>query len=187
MNEEIPQTGGAAPDNLIDLINQLIQPPPPDPVTMTPQTWGWVVLAGLLALVLCGALWRWLAHRRANAYRRAALFQLQNAATTAEVAVILRRAALAAYPRAQVAGLTGPAWTAFLTDSGKATFPEAEATELTRAPYRDETAAPSPALIAAAGHWLRSHRPPAADKRRRLARIRPSLRRATSARSGGRA
>ena len=44
-----PETPGAEPDNLIDLINKLAPPPAPDPVSMVPQTFGWVVL-GLIAL-----------------------------------------------------------------------------------------------------------------------------------------
>ena len=125
---------------------------------MVPQTWGWAVLAALLVAALVAGLWRWHQSRVANAYRRTALAALAQAATTAELAAILRRAALAAYPRAEVASLTGHDWTAFLSRSGKRDFPDAAGEELRRAPYRGPDAAPSRALRDAASDWLRTHR-----------------------------
>ena len=176
-DEDAPETA----ESLVALIDLLVEPAPPVPVPLTPQTWGWAALAVLLlALVACG-LWRWLAQRRANAYRRAALADLGTAATTAELAEILRRAALAAWPRAElaeilrraalaawprteVAALAGADWTRFLDRTGKGGFPAAAGEELRRATYRDTGTAPSPELRAAAGRWLRSHRagPPVA-------------------------
>ncbi|MCT4373510.1 DUF4381 domain-containing protein, partial [Yangia mangrovi] len=141
MNEE-----GTDAESLVGLINQLIEPVPPEPVSLVPQTWGWVALAVLLAVLALWGLWR--GHRRhvANAYRRAALAELGRAGTTAELAAILRRAALAAFPRAEVASLTGADWTAFLSRTGKSRFPDTAGEELRRAPYRDPAAAPSPEL-----------------------------------------
>jgi len=72
MNED----GAPAPRSLIDLIDQLVESPEPAPVAMTPQTWGWAVLAALLALALAWIAWRAWRHWRANAYRRAALAAL---------------------------------------------------------------------------------------------------------------
>ncbi|WP_289155074.1 DUF4381 domain-containing protein [uncultured Salipiger sp.] len=154
-------TDDDAPDtaeSLVALIDLLVEPPPPVPVPLTPQTWGWAGLALLLLALVVLGLWRWLARRRANAYRRAALADLGSAATTAELAEILRRAALAAWPRTEVAALAGADWTRFLDRTGKGGFPAAAGEELRRATYRDTGAAPSPELRAAAGRWLRSHR-----------------------------
>ena len=160
MNEdEIPEAGASeSPESLVSLIDQLIEPAAPLPVPMVPQTWGWAVLAALLVAALVAGLWRWHQSRVANAYRRTALAALAQAATTAELAAILRRAALAAYPRAEVASLTGHDWTAFLSRSGKRDFPDAAGEELRRAPYRSPDAAPSRALRDAASDWLRTHR-----------------------------
>lgn len=148
-----------APTSLIDLIDRLAEPPEPAPIPLTPQTWGWAALALLLIAALLLTVWRWIAHRRAGAYRRAALAELEAATTAAEVAAILRRAALAAWPRAQVAGLTGDAWTDFLASTGRDGFPPEAGEELCTAPWRDTKAPPSPELRRAAERWLRTHRP----------------------------
>ncbi len=152
MNED------GAPESLVSLIGQLVEPPLPAPVPLTPQTWGWAVLLVLVLALAAWGLWRWARVHRANAYRREALGALAQAGTTAELAVILRRAALAGFPREDVASLTGTAWIAFLDRTGRRAFPQAAGAELRRAPYRDEAAAPSPELRAAAAHWLRAHR-----------------------------
>ncbi|MGF1563676.1 MAG: DUF4381 domain-containing protein [Geminicoccaceae bacterium] len=149
--------GGTAAENLLDLVDALIEPAEPAPIPMTPQTWGWAALAVLAALLLAWLLWRWIAWRRANAYRRAALAAVRQAETAADIARILRRTALAAYPRDQVAGLIGPAWISFLERSGRGGFATTAGAELRATPYKDETLAPSPELRAAAEAWVRTH------------------------------
>ena len=66
-------------DSLIGLIEQLTEPAEPPPIPMIPQTWGWAVLAALVLAALAYAVRRWIRHRRANAYRRAALAMLDGA------------------------------------------------------------------------------------------------------------
>jgi hypothetical protein len=147
----------AQPVTLVDLIDGLIEPIEPPPIPLMPQTWGWAALA---MLVVAGGVWlmlRWRARQRANAYRRAALADLAGADTAAQVARILRRTALAAYPRSAVAGLTGAAWLDFLARTGGAAFPAAAGDELRSAPYRAETAPPSDALRTAAARWIEGH------------------------------
>ena len=86
----------------------------PDPVPWWPiATGAWV----LLAVVVClGAIFTLHARRnwRRNAYRRAGLALLEDAETAYEISVILKRVALAAFPREQVASLYGEEWSAFL-------------------------------------------------------------------------
>lgn len=97
----------------------------PDPVSRAPQTWGWWVLIAvvLVAAFLVVRAWRrrWLA----DAYRRAALQELdelasrardatQRPAALAELPALLKRTALAAFPREDVAGLSSGAWLSFL-------------------------------------------------------------------------
>lgn len=151
--DEIPQI-----DNLIDLMGRLVEPPVPDPVSLAPQTAGWWVLGAMLAAALAAALWR--AHRRwkANAYRRAALTELAATDDPAQIAAILRRTALAAYPRARVAGKAGADWLAFLDTTGG--FPADAGAVLNRAPYAATTGHDS-ALKPAAERWIRHHGPAA--------------------------
>lgn len=155
--------------SLVGLMNDLIEPAAPAPIPLIPQTWGWAVLA-LILLALAGwGVMRALARHRATAYRRAALEELARATTGAEAAAILRRAALAGYPRAEVAGLVGADWLAFLDHTGPAPLPPEVGAELLAAPWRDETAPPSPALRAALAGWLRGHDPARAPAAREAA------------------
>ncbi len=142
--------------SLVDLMDQLIEPPVPEPVPLTPQTAGWWVVGALTLAALGYALRRVWLHRRANAYRRAALADLSRAEAPAEIAAVLRRAALAAFPRREVASLSGPDWTAFLRRTGP--FPDAAGEALSRAPYVPGGTAPG--LREAASAWIRRHRRP---------------------------
>lgn len=158
-------TETAAPpmESLTGLIGRLVEPPQPPPVAMTPQTAGWAVLAGLLIGALAWAGWRAWRRWRANAYRRAALAELRAAGDDpAAIAAILRRAALAAWPRPQVASLTGADWLHFLdATGGGGSFHDGPGRVLARAPYCAGTP-PSPGLAELAALWIRRHRVEAA-------------------------
>jgi hypothetical protein len=135
----------------------------PVPVPWWPPAPGWwIVAAALLGAVaiLVGIVVR--RHRR-NAYRRAALAELAaigtvvDPARAAAVSVVLKRAALVAYPRAEVASLTGPAWLAFLDRvAGTHDFTKGGGAGLARAAF----GAPvdGPAVLAAARRWMKHHR-----------------------------
>jgi hypothetical protein len=146
--------------NLVDLIDRLAEPLQPAPVSMAPQTAGWTVLAVLLALVLAWLAWRWVQRWRANAYRRAALDELDAAGDDpAAIADILRRTALAAWPRGRVASLSGADWLHFLdATGGGGGFLEGPGAALASAPYRSDAAAAAPGLGALAARWVRRHR-----------------------------
>lgn len=144
--------------SLVDLLDMLEPAPVPEPITMMPQTWGWLVLAVLLiGLISLGAR-AFLRHRHANAYRRAALSELTPDASPAKTAEILRRTALAAYPRRRVAGLFGASWLNFLQEtSDQKGFSDASGRTLLEAPYKDT--APNPDLTQMARDWIRTHKP----------------------------
>lgn len=121
-----------APGQLVDVV--MVSPP-----SWAPQTIGWPVLAGVLAVVGLMLAWRWWRRWRANRYRREALVelaglrrQLADDARRAEalegMAALLKRVALAAWPRTSVAGLSGTAWADFLVTHG---VPHADAAVLT--------------------------------------------------------
>jgi len=149
--------GGAR--NLVDLIDQLVEPVPPPPVSMVPQTAGWWVLGLAVIATLCVfGLRTYRAYQR-NAYRRAALWEIDAAGTDmTALSSILKRTALAAYPRRDVAGLSGDAWLRFLDDTVSSTaFTAGVGKALATAPYQQEAVA-EPALIALVKSWVRDHR-----------------------------
>ena len=143
---------------LVDLINQLQEVPNPAPVPMMPQTQGWIVLAGFLLAALLLLLRTLLRRHRANAYRRAALAALRDAGDDpVAVSAILKRTALAAFPRARVASLTGNGWLAFLEDTSQsAGFRDGPGQALADATYTPDPQ-PVPGLNALAQDWVRRH------------------------------
>ncbi|GHB32654.1 DUF4381 domain-containing protein [Salinicola rhizosphaerae] len=128
---------------LSQLIDRLSPPPEPLPVAWWPQTWGWWVAGGIVLLWLAG--WGWHRYRRwrANRYRREALTALNRRLASGEgvvaLAEVLRRTALAAFPRTQVASLRGEAWGHFLNRTmppGRRCFDERAMAWISDQPYR---------------------------------------------------
>ena len=162
-----PDASAGEPTTLLDLLDALRQPEPPAPVAMTPQTPGWIVLGAALLLLLAWGALIWRRRRRANAWRREALAALAEAGDDpAAVAPILRRAALALHPRAEVAGLTGERWLRFLDGAGGPGFDRAGGPGFAEGPGRalaagpyDGRGAPAPGLGALAARWVRRARP----------------------------
>jgi len=120
-----------------------------------------LLVAGLIA-----AAWWLVRSWHANRYRRAALAELDRIAeaeaqsTPASLAVLVRRTALAAFPRAQVATLAGPAWLAFLDRSyGGDEFSRGAGRVLGVAPYAPaDVATQDPrALIGLVRRWIKGH------------------------------
>ncbi|HEX4609952.1 MAG TPA: DUF4381 domain-containing protein [Urbifossiella sp.] len=147
----------------LDLLHDIVLPPP---VPWWPPAPGWyavgAVALGLLGAAAWTAVTRW--HR--NRYRRAALRELDRLPATGNrvpaIAAVLKRTALAAYPRERVASLTGAAWLAFLDRTGgTAGFTTPPGNALGDAEY---TAGPTPPpadvtqLFDLARHWVRHHR-----------------------------
>ncbi|USE34274.1 DUF4381 domain-containing protein [Endozoicomonas sp. SCSIO W0465] len=101
----------------------------PDPVGLWPPAMGWwlvaVIVIALLVLVTVSIRRRW----QKNRYRSEALHQARQILADYQVHQslhrlanesneLLKRVALHAFPRAQVAGLTGDAWSQFLANTG---------------------------------------------------------------------
>mgnify|MGYP003677200579 CR=1 FL=1 len=145
--------------NLVELYDRLVMPEAPAPVSMWPQTAGWIWVA--LGLLIVGglAIWKVAAWRQATAYRRAAIKELHLAGDDpAAIATVLRRTALSGFPREAVAGLYGSAWLAFLDGVAEhVQFAGSEAgAVLTKAPYTPQS--PHKDLPAMAETWIRTHR-----------------------------
>ncbi|WP_134679028.1 DUF4381 domain-containing protein [Paracoccus ravus] len=145
-------------DSLIGLIDQLVEPAAPAPISMMPQTWGWAVVAFLFLAALAYGAWRFRRYRLASAYRRDAMALLRQAGDDpAMIAEVLRRTALAAYPRDAVASLSGADWLAFLDRQiGGEAFSQGPGRIVATAPYRP--ARPDPGLSRLAAHWITQHR-----------------------------
>jgi Domain of unknown function (DUF4381) len=86
----------------------------PAPVAWWPPAPGWYAALALLSIGIGWLIWRRLANWRANAYRRAALRELQALRDAAAIAAVLRRTALAFAPRATIAAKTATEWTEWL-------------------------------------------------------------------------
>lgn len=147
---------------LLDLMHGLVMP---EPVSWMPQTVGWLVV-GVWLIALAGVIgWSSVKRWRNNRYRREALAALAEIerqsrkdapATAAQVAALVKRTALAAYPRSTVANLHGADWARFLCESAR-NDPEVErgAGQIAVAAYR--TGVDGDALLGPARRWIELH------------------------------
>ena len=141
----------------LDNLHDFYQPPPP---AWTPQTVGWYVVFAIAGLFLLWLVIHNVRRWRANRYRREALHELAMAQPQ-EFSALLKRTALAAWPREKVASLSGESWLAFLnqTASGEL-FRDSPSNRVEEVALRamplsgnDEQA-----LRAAIANWIRRHR-----------------------------
>jgi len=147
-------------------LNDIVVPPPAPWWPLAP---GWYIAGGILALLL---LWRiyiyWQAAKR-NRYRRAALKELSviriqgDFAALRRLPLLLKRTALSAWPREEVASLSGPPWHEFLDRTAQTKlFAGGAGQILDQLAYTGrETAPPATAdagtLLAASEFWLNNH------------------------------
>ena len=153
-----------------DPLAALVDIPLPPAVSLWPQTWASRIAIAVLVVGLIAALWWFIRWRYANRYRRAALAELDDIerastqarpnATVAALALLVRRTALAAFPREEVAALAGPAWLAFLDRHAVGhDFAQGSRRVLGSGQYQpsaigdDQTRA----LIAVVRRWIRTH------------------------------
>ena len=95
----------------------------PDPIPFTMDTIGWKVLFILLILALLFTAYRFYKTYKQNAYRRAAIYQIENliapnkndtCGIISQIMFLLKQTALHTYDRKQVASLEGENWLLFL-------------------------------------------------------------------------
>jgi hypothetical protein len=149
----------------LNRLHDIVAPPP---VPWWPPAPGWYVV-GAVGLVLLGVAARAaVASWRRNRYRREAVAELERLPRGPDalpaMAELVKRAALAAYPRERVASLTGAPWLEFLdATGGQGRFTNGPGRFLEDATFRRE---PTKALtddeftdlIAAVRHWILRHR-----------------------------
>jgi len=125
----------------------------PEPPPFWPPAPGvWIALGIVVGVAFVIGL-RLHAVRKRNAYRKAGLLLLQSAKTSRDVAVVVKRVALAVFPREQVASVYGDDWVAFLHES----CPENQFSAMYAG---DADAEPNAKLVELAGIWIRHHRAP---------------------------
>lgn len=107
---------GPADNYSLDKLRDIVVPEPPP--LWPPAAEVWLLLSVAIAAVAI-VVYQRRRQQRANVYRRAGLALLRDASTVHEISVILKRVALAAFPREQVASLYGEDWAAFLNQTCK--------------------------------------------------------------------
>jgi len=146
------------------------------PVSWWPPAPGWYLVSGFLVVALSWLGWRRYRRWRADAYRRAALKELKALSAQREngeeirkalasLPVLLKRTALAVWPRERVAGLSGRSWLEFLDATGNTRdFTEGPGRVLPDLAYTGSAMASSfteerlDSLIQCAGRWIRRHK-----------------------------
>jgi hypothetical protein len=145
----------------------------PAPVSWMPQTWGWAVVGVAVMALLACAIARGLRRYAANRYRREGVRELDRmqarladdgarGETLAALPELLKRVALAAWPRTEVASLSGKSWIAFLqAHAGKADFTDAAAGLLDDLEYRAKhpvmDAQEAKHISSAVRDWIEDH------------------------------
>jgi hypothetical protein len=113
-----------------------------------------MAVLAIASIVVAFRVWRlW----RANAYRRAALHELQRTTTVAGIAEILKRAALVAYPRTDIAALSGSAWCQWLGRTGGQPVPDKVAEALTRGVFGKADTVNVGEVSVFAADWINHH------------------------------
>lgn len=134
------------------------------PVPWWPPTTAWFVIGALLLLSASFLFAAMFVHRRNNWYRRAGLDELRqielsnDSVALVQVAELLKRVALVAYPRPEVACLTNQAWLDFLDrTSGSKEFSSGAGRLLSQI-YDRSPAVPTKELFELVRRWIRHHR-----------------------------
>jgi len=141
----------------------------PEPVSWWPPAPGWWLLVAVVLAVGAGFL---LArkHVRQGRYRRTALAGLQAAYKALgstddrrlfleETSALLRRVAIQAYGRQEVAALTGMKWLAFLDRTGGTDqFSSGPGAVLADGHYRPRAEVDSDQVFTLAQKWIQEHR-----------------------------
>lgn len=143
----------------------------PDIVSYWPEAPGWKYLFAITLLLSMLLVWRAFRKWRLNRYRREALSllsdidsQTSNAVRLKQVAILLKSTALNVFPRAEIAGLSGADWVAYLNGQEDASyFDQGCADLLAVAQYQSESVSSADdvqSLINATREWIVHHRNP---------------------------
>jgi len=150
-----------------DLLNQLLDIHPPIPVSFWPPAPGWWIVAVFLTLFSGIVGWRYRRYYLSQSFKRIAIQKLKqlhknyqhnhnSTQLVIELSILLRRVALAKFPRRQVAGLIGTAWLQFLDEKMGNTkeFTEGQGQVLRTAPYQKSSHIDIKTLLNLATVWI---------------------------------
>lgn len=155
-------------DNLHDIVV-------PEAVPWWPPAAGWYILGTLILIAMFILISQKVRQWTQNRYRRAAIRELQllrqasqnsgqPSRAIAGIDQLLKRVALVAWPRGDVASLSGPDWIKFLIHSGRGNeFTNFQVEKLLGAAYStrigDQVSnGQLDQLFDAAGRWIKQHR-----------------------------
>lgn len=155
----------------LNLLHEIVEPAA---ASWWPPAPGWRILLAVGALLVIVGLLKTIVHWQRNRYRREALQLLRKLAAPREeaaaerqqlaaIAELLKRTALTAYPREQVATLTGSDWFAFLDRTGGTRFSAGLGAAMERRIYSAGggwQGAQFAELEAQARQWIRQHKLP---------------------------
>jgi hypothetical protein len=167
----LPAVAGASEDpGSLDRLHDLVVPPS---AAWWPLAPGWVGLAFGLFILFTWLLWRGHLTRQRNRYRSEALIELAALRSesapvsdaSAQLMILLKRTALSAFPREELASLNGEAWWRYLDDrSREPRFAEGLGPALEDLAYRGRDVSegtPPPQMehfYQATEDWIRNHR-----------------------------
>ena len=141
-------------DNLYDIIE------PASVSLWWPLAPGWWIVIGLLLIILLSLAIRGIRNYQKNAFRRVALRELETLQSPHALPALLKRVALAVYPREQVAGLSADRWIAFLNQEVPKSFDKTTASILTTLDYGKPklNEEQHSNLIHAVRYWVKKHK-----------------------------
>lgn len=149
-----------------DLLKQLRDIHYPPPIPVWPLAMGWYILFGLLIVVAILVAYLWIQQIKKQLLKKIVLKRLDELEeqqhvqqdVAEELSMLLRRAALAKYPRHVVAGLYGEEWLNFLNKTAMTTeFTEGVGKLLIVSPYRGKAQALPESLFHLIKNWVKKN------------------------------
>ncbi|OMH33681.1 DUF4381 domain-containing protein [Motiliproteus sp. MSK22-1] len=165
-----PSTAPSSPVTSPDPLAQLKDLHLPEAIDFWPPAPGWWLLAFIGLSLLAWAVIKCRNHINRNRYRKLALKELQqmyedfskhgnSGLFLQQLSQLLRRVALIAFPRHQVASLQGRKWLQFLADSSELRgFVDGEGMVLASGPYEPTVDYDPQVLMSLASAWFQQHR-----------------------------
>lgn len=138
----------------------------PQSIGVWPLAGGWWILIIIASVMsLCLFWWVWQRYRRnrakkralvlLNQFKRSQTYRNDAAATASYLSALLRRVAIAYYPRHEVAGLSGNQWLEFLDKHAKKPLFAPIRELLITLPYQREVNCDVTPLFDACEHWIK--------------------------------